>query len=481
MSTLCRPGNRISIITFLMLIGIVLWSCGGGSDESSNTSDPSPNSSQTDRWDRFDIINFEGGGPESQNVKAVADGQGLVHIFYYKRGDAFEGNQVRYQIHHLVWDSQTTSLIGEEEMLEVRPPFPADGDSGLSNSIILDAALLSDDTPLVAYQGGLIPTPPNSSVPPCNPTFQGDLMVNLDNGTEWDESLGISGDASGKNPLFTDAYVGISGSIAVDRQNTIHMASQCYYEMCDLHSSENPDLMYVQQTLNQLGQFSDTAGIEELVDDYNEYGSGGAGAVSQMGYGCKLVLDAQDNPTILYVGTPDQDGQGEDRTSVRMARKEGNDWQVEIIDILEDWTAESLSAAVAPDGTIGVAYFMEEVDETSYPDHLRYAYRQSDGEWEIDIVDLSSHCGDYPSLAFDIDSRPVIAYYDIHANSGPHRTRKDLKFARFENDRWIKETVASAGDIGRYNTVWVDANNNAYICTYEYNNQQIVLFRERQQ
>jgi hypothetical protein len=318
-------------------------------------------------------------------------------------------------------------------------------------------------------------------VPPCNPTFQGDLMVNLYSGADWDEGLGISGDASGKNPLFTDAYVGISGSIAIDGQNTIHMASQCYYEMCDLHSSENPDLVYVRQTLTQLGQLSDTWDIEELVDDYNEYGSGGAGSVSQMGYGCKLVLDDQDNPCIFYVGTPDQDGEGEDRTSVRMARKIGSDWQVEIIDILEDWTVESLSAAVAPNGTIGIAYFMEEIDETSDPDHLRYAFRQPDGDWVIDIVDISSHCGDYPSLAFDNDSRPIIAYYDIHANSGPYRTRKNLKFARLENDRWVKETVATAGDIGKYNTAWVDADNTAYICTYEYNNQQIVLFRERQQ
>ena len=189
--------------------------------------------------------------------------------------------------------------------------------------------------------------------------------------------------------------------------------------------------------MSQLGGSYSTA-LEELVDDYNVYGAGGADVVSQMGYGCKLILDGQDNPAIVYVGTPDQDGQGEDRTSLRMARKEGDQWLVEIIEILEEWKVESLSAAIATDGTIGVAYFMEELDDTSYPDHLRYAYRQPDGEWVIDIVDISSHCGDYPSLAFDANSRPVIAYYDIHANTGSYRPREDLKLARFENDRWEK-------------------------------------------
>ena len=216
-----------------------------------------------------------------------------------------------------------------------------------------------------------------------------------------------------------------------------------------------------------------------MVDDYNVYGAGGADVVSQMGSGCKLILDGQDNPAIVYVGTPDQDGQGEDRTSLRMARKEGDQWLVEIIEILEEWKVESLSAAIATDGTIGVAYFMEELDDTSYPDHLRYAYRQPDGEWVIDIVDISSHCGDYPSLAFDADSRPVIAYYDIHANTGSYRIREDLKLAHFGNGRWEKETVASAGDIGKYNTVWVDTDGLINICTYEYNNQQIVLFKEQ--
>jgi hypothetical protein len=461
-----------------MLLGILVCACGGGSDEN-NSQDPPPNVPQADRWDRFDVIQIEG-EPLIPNVRAIMDGQGAIHIFYYNLSGSYD-SWPRYHINHVVWDSQTAALVGEKEIVEARPPYPGDDDDGLSNTLIMDVGLTPDGSPIIAYQGGLIPVPTNG-VPECNITYQADLMVNLFNGGSWDEYLGIYGDIRGKNPVFTDGYIGISGSFAVDGQGTVHMAAQCYYEMCDLHGLGYPDLMYVRQTISDLGNGYDI-GREELVDDSNEFVSGGARSVSQMGYLCELILDARDNPIVVYVGTPNQDGQDEDRTGLRMARKVGGDWQTEIVQVLEEWQIESLSAAVAPDGTIGIAYYMKAGTDTSEPDHLKYAFRQLDGngEWDFHIVDKTSHCGDYNSIAFDSNSRPMIAYYDIHANSGSYRTRHDLRFAHLESNGWIKETVASAGDIGKYNTIWIDADDTVYICTYEHNNQQIVIFKERQE
>ena len=476
MSTLCRQSSTGVIFSLLMLVGIVLYACGGGSDDESD-SGPSPNVPSASSWERFDVIKLEGDQPINPNIKALMDDQGQVHIFYYKRGDTYDGNQVRYQINHVVWDATDAALIGDEEMLDVRPPNTGGGDSGLNNCLLLDAALTTNGSPVAAYQGGRIPQAEDGTS--CNYIDQGDLMVNLFSNTDWAEYLGIQGDASPKNPYFTDGYVGIAGSIAIDGQNSLHMAAQHYFEFCDWTSQNYPDLIYVKQTIDQLGHYSTS--MEELVDDYNVYGGGG-GIQSNMGNGCKLVLDANDNPVIFYIGTPYQDGSGEDRTSLRMSRKIGDQWQTpEIVDVLEGWEVESLSAAIAPNGTIGVAYFMEEVSETNYPDHLRYAFRQSDGQWEVDIVDISSHCGDFNALAFDDGNRPLIAYYDIHANTGSYRPREDLRFARLENGRWVKETVATAGDIGKYNSIWLDASNVIYICTYEFNEQQIVIFRERTQ
>lgn len=474
MHTLCKPGRLLLKLFVALLIGTIISACGGGGDSDEPWS-PNPNMPETTSWSRFDVLKLEGDQPLYPIIQTQMDSQGRVHIFYYRRGETYDGNQVRYQIHHVVWDSQTDALIGEAEMLDVRPPNLSGGDSGLNNCLLLEVGLTTDDLPIVGYQGGRVPQSPDELV--CNETAQGDLMLNSFNGTAWDEYLGIRGDASSKNPLFTDGYVGISGTIVIDSQNTVHMAAQHYFEFCDWTSTNYPDLMYIRQPLDNLGQYS--TALEELVDDSNIFGSGG-GVQSNMGNQCKIVLDADENPVLFYVGTPYQDGQGEDRTTLRMSRRIGGQWQEpEIIEVLDEWSVAFISPALAPDGTLGVAYYMEEIVDSDYPNHLRYAVRLPDGQWDKHIVDMSSHCGDFCSLTYDANGLPVIAYYDLHANSGSYRTREDLKFARFSDRRWEVEAVSTAGDIGQYNSIWVDTNNAVNISTYEFNDQQIVIFREQ--
>jgi hypothetical protein len=93
-------------------------------------------------------------------------------------------------------------------------------------------------------------------------------------------------------------------------------------------------------------------------------------------------------------------------------------------------------------------------------------------------VDNSAQCGDYCSLTFDDQDRPAIAYYVSAARSATYRKHKDLKFAHFTDGSWQTETVATAGDIGQYNTLWYDASGIPYICSYELNEQKIVILRK---
>ena len=249
MSTVCRlDSDRFLTLTLLMLLSILVCACGG--DDANEGQEPPPNVPQAERWDRFDVISLEGQGAFNPNVQAQVDSQGLVHIFYYKRGDLYEG-RTRYQIHHTVWDSQSLALVGEEEMLDVRPENLNSSDSGLNTNLVLDVGLTSDGRPIAVYQGGKLAGTPGGELA-CNQTYQGDIMVNVFNGTDWSEYLGIYGEAGMKNPLFTDGYVGTYGSIAIDGQDAIHMAAQFYYEMCDEHAQSNPDLMYVRQTMSDL-------------------------------------------------------------------------------------------------------------------------------------------------------------------------------------------------------------------------------------
>ncbi len=473
MSTACRTNSNASLQWLALMMIITISACGGGSGGDESEYNPPPYVYQDSNWDRYDVVDLEGEGAFNPNVQAQTDSEGKVHIFYYKRGDVFQGNQTRYQVHHVVWDPLTTAIEGEDEIIPVQSPTGNAQDSGLNNCLVLDAALTNTGTPVIAYQGGDIPQAEDGTI--CNLTAQGDLMINRLSGTFWEEYLGIMGDASPKNPYFVDGYIGVTGSIAIDSNNVIHMCAQHYYEFCDWTSTNYPDLLYVRQTPNQLGHYS--ISMEEHVDDYNTFGSGG-GVQSDMGYLCKLVLDADYNPSIFYVGTPVQDGIGEDRRSLRIAAKSGNQWNPESIEVLDQWDVEWLSGAIDSDGTPAVAYFMSDIDQVGdYPDHLRYAYRGTDGLWNISVVDNSSQCGDFCSLAFDSQNRPSIAYYDISARSATYRPHKDLKYAHFNGSSWQLETVATAGDIGQYNTLWFDANGTPYICTYELNEQKIVILR----
>jgi hypothetical protein len=449
--------------------------CGGG-EGSDGDSEPPIDEREAENWESFNISSLDV-EPLNPNVIARMDSLGQVHIYYYEEGDLYqeEGQtaEVRYQIRHVVWDPIAAGLIGDIDTVALESPNPSSsGDSGLNNCLVLDAGFTSDGTAVVGYQGGDVPQAENGLV--CNRIDQGDLMINFfDN--DWYEYTGIEGDASTKNPLFTDGYIGIAGSMAVDSQNNIHMAAQHYYEFCDWNSSQYPDLLYVMQTPGDLGHYSTS--MEEYVDEHNIYSTGG-GVQSSMGYHAKLVLDQNEAPLIFYVGTPTESGVGGEHRSLRMASRISGQWTPEVIEVLDNWRLETLSPAVAPDGTVAVAYYVEnDMIDSNEPHHLRYAVRQADGSWQITAVDKSSYCGKYCSLAFDANSRPAIAYYDIHAITR-YRERKNLKMARFTGSSWRTESVSTSGDVGLYNTLWFDAENVAYICTYEFRNRQIIIFRE---
>jgi len=346
-----------------------------------------------------------------------------------------------------------------------------------------------DGLPVVVYQGGLrteFTTGQN-----CNPGFQGDLMVNIRSGGVWNEYLGIQGDASLKNGMLPDGMVGKDGDVAVDRDGNIHMIGQHHYEWCDLNAINNPDLLYVRQSPEDLGNFD--VSMEEAVDEINLYGTGG-GVQSAMGYHCRLILDNGEpqQPIAFYAGRVSGG-----RPQLRASFREGdNQWRQEVIHDYGDSNhiIDYISPAIAADGSIGVAYFLKQVhyEEGDIPDHLWYAQRLVDEEgnvtWEKSEVDYQSYCGNYCSLAFDRNNMPAIAYYDERAYT-PYRERHNVKLAYLAidevtedetipdeqdpeveippNTRWVKENVAFHGRIGFSNALWFDGNNIPNVASYQ--------------
>lgn len=475
MNTLFRCDKKTNWRWLILLLAF-LSACSQRGEPEEDECTFLPYAYQSGDWHRYDVIKLAGSAALNPNVQARVDHQGMVHIFYYKWGEAYLGKQTRYQIYHLVWNPETTQIVGGEEQIAVQSPNPEDVvDSGLDNCLVLDTAIDANGAPVVVYQGGDGPQAEGCTIS----MSQGELMINRLSNAIWEEylGLGIRGDVGPLNPFEVDGFIGGYAAIAIDSQNAIHLCAQHYDKFCDWNRLNYPDLLYVRQTSNQLGQYRAT--MEEHVDDYNIYNNGG-GVQSDMGYYCQLILDSEDNPFIFYVGTPILDGSEDKKRSLRMAVKLNGQWAPECIETLDDWDVQWLSAAVDSASTPAAAYFMRNLGvDGKDPDHLRFASRDSQGQWSISVVDNTAQCGDFCSLSFDAWDRPAIAYYDISARDTTDRDHKDLKYAWFDGSDWQIETVATAGDIGQYNTLWFDPDGAPCICTYELNEQQIVIFRKQ--
>jgi hypothetical protein len=478
---ICNPNSTIIKWLLLPLMAVLFAGCSGGANDEGgyNPGVPADVTTNYDSVYRRALSETELSGllePEIQ-VKPAPDGN--VHLAFYTRGQDLDvtalapdhdlvANPMRFEIQHAVINPVNGQVI-EQETLNPSPPqsmttAPLAEDRGIDNCLLLGLDLTPNGEPVVVYQGGN--RAEFVSGENCNPLYQGDLMVSTRFNGAWQEYLGIQGNGAQKNPMHPDATVGMAGDVAVDNDGNIHMIAQNYYEWCDQNAMNHPDLIYVRQSPADLGNYS--VAWEEGIDQVNLYGNGG-GIQSAMGYRCRLILDnsTPQQPIAFYAG----------RTSggslqLRTSRRVEGQWQVEVVReyIPPEYIVDFISPAVAPDGTLGVAYYLRRVEpepeEGARGDHLCYAQRQADGTWVHTEVDYQSYCGNYCALAFDRNNLPAIVYYDEHPYTA-YRERHNVKLAYWDGTEWTKELVAYHGRIGFYNTLWFDAGNVPYVGTYE--------------
>ena len=128
---------------------------------------------------------------------------------------------------------------------------------------------------------------------------------------------------------------------------------------------------------------------------------------------------------------------------------------------------------VDPDGPLMGQYVSLAVDEGGVPSvayfdgnrgDLRFASYRPEG-WQTQVLDTRQSVGLYPSLAFDADNRPTIAYYF----RGTDRARDgDLRTVHYDGTRWAITTVDREGDVGRSPDLKIDSQgrlNIAYDAT----------------
>jgi hypothetical protein len=104
-------------------------------------------------------------------------------------------------------------------------------------------------------------------------------------------------------------------------------------------------------------------------------------------------------------------------------------------------------------------------------DHLYYA-RCAAGSCTVDTVDPSEYVGAYASLALDSLGRPHIAYYDMGIQD--YCDDEKVKYARWDGSLWRIQVVAESC-LGKYPSIAVDAQGNAYISYYDEMSDELQL------
>jgi len=441
------------LLPLLLLLGLFLTISGcGGDDGGGGDGDPDGETpigaTQTENW-RFKIIRqLDPGGLLTPHPKAYATDDGLIHLVYFDDENMPPG---QYNIQLLSWASAQTFPN------EVLMPTTI---AAIDNCKTLALAMNTDGTPGIAYQGG--------NVKDCGGEEQADAMITLAHNNSWSEYTAAIGFVE-RNPVFQDGLAGGDMDVAIDSNGDIHLCYQFFYEGCDAMNFAYPDLLYVKKFSNAPG-----AVVAEETIEGNTYHTGG-GIQNNIGTACNLILDADQNPIAFYYAEL-SDGQ----YGLRMAAKENGDWVAHWIET--GVRVAAISAAINPEGNLGVAYYVldfidPDTNEIS-PACLRYAAQPlvAGGDWHITMVDDSALCGKYPSLAFNAQGDPVVAYYTLESYSG--YPLENLNLAAKTGLVWEKELVAQAGNIGLYNTLWFGPDDQPIVSTYSQTNQTIYLFKK---
>jgi hypothetical protein len=467
MSTACRPGSLKTLFHATVLISGLFCACGGGAPD---FPEDNPDSSPTHNWQSTTVAQVEENGSTVPFVVARQAPNGNIHIAYYRA--VIESEDVQYQqLNYLVWNPGNHSLAGDIVENRAAPS----GVNGFDQCDQFDFALDASGQPIFIY--------PTYEINTYLQQKEADIMINLREAGTWFETTGAVGFVN-RNPVYQDGHVADSMAMAVDGQGNIHLCYQYYTEGMDSANYRYPDLYYAKRdrvTIHDpIPDIQGYAAIEELVDGnaFSTYG-----VHNSIGYFCKLILDDNDLPYIVYA----EHGENFMGTyALKVAFKdESGQWHRQVIESLDDgWEIGGISAAfypVDPENPearrpLAVAYALRSPSPGPDDAHrLKFANNQS-GAWTTEIVDESTWCGTHCALAFNPDGNPAVAYFDEQSHSG--RIHQFLKYAEFNGLMWVKESAEEQGSAGRYNTLWFDAQGVPNICTFSDELNEIQIIRQ---
>lgn len=453
---------------------ISLWAC----EDGGSTPEKDAGYSQTHNWERLVVVpELEESGLTIAHVVARQAENRQVHIAYYSAVEASPDTWYQ-QLNYLVWNPSTGGTT--TRVVENRPA--PNGVPGFDRCDQFDLAL-DISTPVLIY--------PTYEINSVLQQVEADIMVNTYEVGTWNETTGAVGFVE-RNPVYQDGHVRDSMSVAVDSQGDIHFCYQYFTEGMDSANYRYPDLYYAHRDRATLADpitdIQQYANIEELVDG-NSFSS--YGVHNSVGYHCKLILDPDELPVIVY----SEHGENFNGTfALKVAyRNASGGWVRETVESLPDgWTVGAISAAFYPppedpvtpvdpeapeaERPLAIAYALRSPSpEPDEAHHLKFAVKRN-GRWTNEIVDETTWCGTHCALAFTPDGFPAIAYYDEQSHSG--RTHQYLKYAEFNGLLWSRESADEQGNVGRFNSLWFDGRGLPTICTFSDEDNQILLIRQ---
>lgn len=445
-----RVSEKIARLILILSVCMMV-SCNSSSDDSD--SDGEKNDAVSDNevislsWSTYDVGSITGGGMLIPNIKAAPGSADTVNLAYFTES---EETDLNYTINYR---SLSTLDFSEKESRAL---------TEIDNCRTLSLSIGTENNPVVAYQGG--------EIRECGSEQQSDAMFSLMEGGSWEEYTGGIGYVE-RNPVFTDGLAGTTVSVAVDDSGSIHMCYQFFYEGCDAMNFNFPDLLYVKKDGADVSEESSEESVEGNV--YNSNGT--ASEQNNVGDHAEIVIGTDGNPSIIYYADLSPVMPDDDEKGLRLSRKINDTWEHTFIETGIE--VGDISVAIDENGNHHVAYYVESEYTDSLGTHvkcLKYAY-QEDGAWKTELVDESSLCGNYCSLSINSEGAVGIAYYAMENHSGS-REMNDLKYAQRDGSSWALETVSETGDIGRYNSLWFDSEDNAHICSYSNSTKEIYIF-----
>jgi hypothetical protein len=231
-------------------------------------------------------------------------------------------------------------------------------------------------------------------------------------------------------------------------------------EFCSLalDHNDNPIIAYYDSIALDLkiARYDGSSWHREFVD---------SGYISS-GRQASLDIGPDNNPAIAYIHV-DPDGK---TVVLRFARFDGTNWNYESFPAVKPSGGSNLSLKFAPDGNPAIAYSELSPQEVIY---LKY----NGTSWDASSIDQTISGGLYPSLCFDNNGLPGIAYYAV--KSLGIWSMYDLRYSHFDGVEWshvIVDIGIRSNDTGYFPSLKYDPDGHPCISYFEWGNATDLTF-----